>query len=129
MGEALSQGTRRGHLIHPYQGALLQELYTADGSGTLVSHDLYEGLGVATSADVSGILDLVEPLVERGLLKRRTGYEVECSCNQAEMLVWKRDDTIIGCASLECFADAPDHAELACFAVSEQHRGKGIGQV
>merc|ERR1719195_1025338 len=51
--QALDCGTRRGHLIDPVQGALLQELYTTDGSGILVSRDLYEGIRLANPADVS----------------------------------------------------------------------------
>eukprot|EP00913_Durusdinium_trenchii_P017607 g16548.t1 len=62
--QALRSGTRRGHLIDPQRGALLQELYTTDGSGTMISLDLYDGIRMAGSGDVSGILDLIEPLEE-----------------------------------------------------------------
>mmetsp|Transcript_103258 Transcript_103258/g.296394 ORF Transcript_103258/g.296394 Transcript_103258/m.296394 type:complete len:634 (-) Transcript_103258:41-1942(-) len=127
--EALALGTRRGHLLDSMQGSLLQELYTTDGRGTLVSQDLYDGLRLADASDVGGILGLTMPLVEKGLLKKRSGYEVERSCSAREMFVWKRDDQTLGCASLECFDDAPDMAELGCFVVSEACRGKGHGTV
>ncbi|CAK9108004.1 unnamed protein product [Durusdinium trenchii] len=127
--QALRSGTRRGHLIDPQRGALLQELYTTDGSGTMISLDLYDGIRMAGSGDVSGILDLIEPLVKRGLLKRRGTYEVERACNNQEMFVWKRDDKFVGCASLERFEDAPGKAELGCFVVSPLCRGKGHGAV
>merc|ERR1712232_1534075 len=97
---ALRKGTRRGHIIDTARGALLLELYTTDGSGTMISQDLYDGIRLARSSDVSGILELVNPLVEKGLLRRRSGYEVECACNSREMFVWKRDNTTIGCAEL-----------------------------
>lgn len=127
--QALEHGTRRGHLIDPTEGALLQELYTTDGSGTLISQDLYEGIRLANSSDVSGILELIEPLVQRGLLRRRSGYEVECACNNGELFVWTRDETTIGCASLQSFDDAPEKAELGCFVVAPHCRGKGHGAV
>eukprot|EP00931_Biecheleriopsis_adriatica_P063255 TRINITY_DN38264_c0_g1_i1.p1 TRINITY_DN38264_c0_g1~~TRINITY_DN38264_c0_g1_i1.p1 ORF type:complete len:614 (-),score=112.84 TRINITY_DN38264_c0_g1_i1:32-1873(-) len=127
--QALRNGTRRGHLIDPRQGALLQELYTTDGSGTMISLDLYDGIRLAHSGDVSGILKLIEPLVEKGLLRRRSTYEVENACNNREMFVWKRDDETIGCASLQRFEDSPDQAELGCFVISTKCRGKGHGAV
>mmetsp|Transcript_104159 Transcript_104159/g.335894 ORF Transcript_104159/g.335894 Transcript_104159/m.335894 type:complete len:451 (-) Transcript_104159:59-1411(-) len=127
--QALSSGTRRGHLIDPARGALLQELYTTDGSGTLISQDLYDGIRLADSSDVASIQELIEPLAKKGLLRRRSGYEIECACNNREMFVWKRDGTTMGCASLQRAADAAEKAELGCFVVSPHCRGKGHGAV
>lgn len=126
---ALGRGTRRGHLINSVQGSLLQELYTIDGSGTMISQDLFEGIGMASPFDVSGILELTEPLVKKGLLKKRSAYEVECACNDGNMFVWKRECETIGCASLERFEDAEDSAEMGCFVVAPRCRGKGHGAV
>ena len=95
----------------------------------MISLDLYDGIRIARSGDVSGILELIEPLVKLGLLKRRGTYEVERACNNQEMFVWKRGDKFVGCASLERFEDAPDKAELGCFVVSPLCRGKGHGAV
>jgi len=127
--ETLTGGTRRGHLIDTAQGALLQELYTTDGRGTLISQDLYDGIRLARSSDVAGILELIEPLVEKKMLRRRSGYEVENACRERELFVWKRDGTTIGCASLQCFEDSPDMGELGCFMVSPRCVGKGLGSV
>ncbi|CAE8642727.1 unnamed protein product [Polarella glacialis] len=127
--QALGSGTRRGHLIDPMRGALLQELYTTDGSGTMISHDLYDGIRLANSGDVSGILGLIEPLAAKGLLRMRSTYEVECACNNRELVVWKRDDATLGCAQITMFEDAPDTAELGCFVVAPQCRGRGHGAV
>lgn len=127
--KALQGQTRRGHLIDATRGALLKELYTTDGCGTMVSRDLYDGIRLANSGDVSGILALIEPLTVAGLLKRRSAYEVERACNERELFVWKRDDKTIGCVSLQCFEDAPKQAEVGCFVVSPKCRGKGHGAV
>lgn len=127
--QALENGVRRGHLIDPRQGALIQELYTTDGSGTMVSQDLYDGLGLAHSSDVPAILELTEPLVKKGLLKRRTSYDFRSLCNRRQMFIWKRDNVATGCALLQRFETAPEVAELGCFVVSSHCRGKGHGTV
>lgn len=127
--EALSSGTRRGHLLDCNQGSLLQELYTSDGRGTMVSKDLYDGIRLASSGDVLGIMALMQPLMQKGLLKQRSGYEVERACRNGETFVWKRDDETLGCANLVGYEDAPDTAELGCFIISPSLRGKGHGTV
>ena len=55
-------GVKRAHLIsRNIDGALLLELYTRDGVGTLVTADNYEGLRHATIEDIGGILELITP--------------------------------------------------------------------
>lgn len=129
IANALSHGTRRGHLIDPRQGALLQELFTTDGSGTMISHDLYEGIGFAKDSDVAGILALIRPLTERGLLKQRTALDIENACNDREMFVWRRDGDVIACAQLCRFPDSQEQAELGCFVVSPHSSGQGLGAI
>lgn len=54
-------------LTHPFsipQRQRLQEIFTRDGSGTLISRDLYDGIRPATVADVPGIVDIIEPLIK-----------------------------------------------------------------
>ena len=51
--------------LPPAPGALIQELYTTDGIGTLMSRDVYDGIRVATAGDVPSILTLIEPLERR----------------------------------------------------------------
>jgi amino-acid N-acetyltransferase len=65
---ALQKGVKRAHIIAPTNGALLQELYTRDGSGTLISRDIYEGIRRADVNDVASIYDLIDPLVSAGTL-------------------------------------------------------------
>ena len=56
---SLERGVKRAHIISPINGALLQELYTRDGGGTLISRDIYEGIRVADVQDVQGIFELI----------------------------------------------------------------------
>ena len=65
-------GISRCHCVsYSDDGALLQELFTRDGAGTLISQDHYEQLRTATIEDVGGILELIEPLEAEGSLVKR----------------------------------------------------------
>ncbi len=115
---------RRVHLL-PRQtdGALLQELFTRDGIGTLISADRYEGIRPARIDDVAGILELIEPLEEAGVLVRRSRERLEMEIDR--FLVVERDGMIIACAALYPLSD--DAAELACLAVHPDYRNQGRG--
>ena len=46
---ALAKGVSRTHVVSPSNGALLQELFTRDGCGLLISRDIYDGIRPATA--------------------------------------------------------------------------------
>jgi len=120
-----SAGVRRVHVVSRLMdGALLQELFTRDGIGTLISADLYEGTRAANIEDVAGILELIIPLEEEGILVRRSREKLEMEINH--FIVVERDGMIIGCAAYYPYADARA-AELACVAVHPSYQGTGRG--
>lgn len=124
--EACSRGVRRAHLIDRHiDGALLLELFTRDGIGTLITADTYEGTRKATIDDVGGILELIVPLEAEGILVRRSRerLETEIDC----FTVVERDGMIIACAALYPFQDE-GMAELACLAVHPSYRDGGRGE-
>jgi len=100
---ALEAGVKRAHLIAPNDGALLQELYTRDGSGTLISRDLYEGIRPGNFNDVAGIFDLIEPLVKAGTLVPRPKTVLEKDADS--YFVYTRDNLIVACAQLKLFEE------------------------
>ena len=51
---AVERGVTRAHLLPPWPGAMIQELYTTDGIGTLIAGDAYNGIRLATASDVPG---------------------------------------------------------------------------
>ncbi len=115
---------RRVHLIPRHvDGALLQELFTRDGIGTLISADRYEGTRQATIDDVTGILELIAPLEVAGLLVRRSRERLEMEIGRFTVI--ERDGTIIACAALYPLDDST--AELACLAVHPDYRDQGRG--
>ena len=120
---ALEQGVKRAHIISPKHGALLQELYTRDGSGTMISRDLYDGIRQAKVEDVSMIHELILPLIEMGTLVDRPKDVLEKTIDMYH--VYTRDDLVVACGQLKLFEDG--YAELGCLVVNPQYRSKGRG--
>ena len=121
--QACQGGVERCHILdHRRDGALLCELYTRDGVGTMVNRDSYESIRVAGIEDVGGIMELIEPLERDGTLVRRSRerLELEIDC----FSVVERDGAIIACAAL--YADQPNGSgELACVATDPAYRRSG----
>jgi amino-acid N-acetyltransferase len=123
--DACIQGVTRAHLIDRHRdGALLRELYTRDGSGTLITGQPYEGLRPARIEDVAGILELLRPLEERGVLVRRSRERLETEIDRFWLM--ERDGLVIGCAALYPYP-ADSMGELACVAVHPDYRNRGRG--
>jgi amino-acid N-acetyltransferase len=120
---ALRRGVTRAHLVAPTSGDLLRELYTSDGAGTLISRDLYDGIRRATDGDVVGILEIIEPLVEEGILVRRTVTDIQK--NLEHTYVFVRDGDPVACGMLIPYG--PAHAEISCLAVKPKYRGRKRG--
>ena len=121
--QALEQGVKRAHIISPKHGALLQELYTRDGSGTLISGDLYEGIRRANVNDVAGIHDLISPLIQMGTLVDRPRATLEKDVDM--YYVYTRDNHIVACGQLKQFEDG--FAEIGCLVVNKDYRSRGRG--
>jgi amino-acid N-acetyltransferase len=122
---ACRHGVSRVHLVsRRREGALLLELFTRDGSGTLITAETYEGLRPATIDDVGGILELIKPLEEEGILVKRSRELLEIEINH--FLVIERDGAIIACAAAYPAEDGGG-AELACLAVHDDYRNHGRG--
>ena len=120
---ACQAGVRRIHLLgRRVDGALLLELFTRDGIGTLITADIYEGLRPATIDDVGGLLELIRPLENDGTLARRSRERLEMEIERFILL--ERDGAIIGCAALYPFSEEP-LGELACVAVHPDYRNSG----
>lgn len=122
---ACQAGVERAHLLsYAHDGALLEELFTRDGVGTMVSVDNYDQIRAARLEDMNGILELIQPLEEQGFLVRRSRELLETELDY--FLVDVRDNAIIACAGLYPFP-ANQAGELSCFAVDQAYRRKGRG--
>ncbi|MEW5790439.1 MAG: amino-acid N-acetyltransferase [Pseudomonadota bacterium] len=122
---ACAGGVPRVHLISRLlDGALLLELFSRDGCGTLISSDPFENIRPATIHDVGGIIELIEPLEAAGVLVKRSRELLEMEIGH--FVVVERDGQVIACAAL--FPYATDGlGELACLAVHPDYRRQGRG--
>ncbi|MDX1697509.1 MAG: amino-acid N-acetyltransferase [Thiohalobacterales bacterium] len=123
--QACQQNVHRVHLLdRTVDGTLLLELFTRDGLGTLVTAEEYEGLRQATIEDVGGIIELIKPLEDEGVLVRRSRELLEMEIDHFAVI--ERDGMIIACAALyPCQQESL--AELACLAVHPAYRSSGRG--
>ena len=120
-------GVNRVHVLNRHvDGAVLLELFTRDGIGTLVSAQSFEDIRQATIDDIGGILDLISPLEQEGILVRRSRERIEMEI--AYFTVVERDGLIIACAAFYTYAK-DKLAELACLAVHPDYRQSGRGHV
>ncbi len=119
-------GVPRCHIIsYNNDCSLLEELFTHDGSGTLVASENYEQAREANIDDVGGILELIEPLEHQGVLVKRSRELLETEIKQFRLL--ERDHRIIACAALYPFAE-DGCGEIACIVSHPDYRGDRRGQ-
>lgn len=123
---ACRDGVRRTHLVERrVDGAVLQELFTREGRGTLVTQEQYEGIRPAHTEDIPGILSLLGPLEDAGFLVRRSRETLEHEIDR--FVVVERDGLVIGTAALEAFPEDKT-GELYCLAVNPRYRESGRGE-
>ncbi|MHB1232761.1 MAG: amino-acid N-acetyltransferase [Burkholderiales bacterium] len=123
--QACQGGVARAHLIPRHvDGAILQELFTRDGIGSMVTPEPVESLRQATIEDVGGILSLIEPLEEQGVLVRRSRELLEMEIER--FFILEHDGITIGCAALYPFPEEKA-GELGCLAVHPDYRDAGRG--
>ena len=124
--KAAAGGVKRTHLISRHvDGALLIELFTHHGIGTMVVPESPEHLRVATPADIAGIVPILEPLEQQGVLVKRDRDQLEREIGQ--FFVIEAEGNILGCAALYPFPDRKT-VELAALAVNPFYRDGGRGE-
>lgn len=124
--KASEGGVERVHII-PFKvdGALLMEVFTHDGVGTMIVDEKLESLREATPDDVGGILQLIEPFEQDGTLVKRSRTEIERDV--AQYTVIEHDGVIFGCAALYPYPESGT-AEMAALTVSPHVQGQGDGE-
>lgn len=125
--KACRSGVRRCHLIsYQEDGALLQELFSRDGIGTQIVMENAEQIRRATINDIGGILELIRPLEQQGILVRRSREQLEMEIDKFTII--QRDNTTIACAALYPFPEEKI-GEMACVAVHPDYRSSSRGEV
>ncbi|MDG2913903.1 amino-acid N-acetyltransferase, partial [Vibrio parahaemolyticus] len=80
----------------------------------------------ATINDIGGILELIRPLEQQGILVRRSREQLEMEIDKFTII--QRDNTTIACAALYPFPEEKI-GEMACVAVHPDYRSSSRGEV
>ena len=123
---ACESGVPRAHFIDSQSdGAILKELFTRDGVGTMLSDAPFDSIRTAAGRDILGILELIRPMQESGALVGRSfdlvGKDID------NFIVMIREDTVVACAAL--YLHDETDGEVACVAVHEDYRGDDFGDL
>jgi len=118
---ACQHGVNRCHIVDANNNdALLQELFTRDGSGLLIDRGDYDTIRSADTNSVNGIMALIKPLMDDGTLAQRTEQDLEREIQNFYII--EREGSVICSASLQTYGDI---AELGCLAVHPDFRASG----
>lgn len=121
--KAADHHVNRVHLINQHtDGSLLLELFTRDGCGSLISNQDYQGLRSAQLDDVTGIYELIQPLVLEGKLVQRSKEQIESDIEQ--FFVIEIDGLITACAA--CISINDKFSEFSCLAVHDDYQNNGF---
>lgn len=88
----------------------------------MVYRDSYETIRRARIEDVLGILNLIEPLENEGILVKRSRERLETEIDF--FTVMEKDNLIIGCSALYPIEDE-NFAEIACVAIHPAYQRGG----
>ncbi|MFK8028192.1 MAG: amino-acid N-acetyltransferase [Gammaproteobacteria bacterium] len=117
---------QRVHLLSTdVPGALLQELYSHDGAGTLITAEHYNDIRPATVEDVGGIISLISPLEAQQVLVPRTHEQIELEIHNYDVI--ERDGFVIACGALHPIKQKM-LGEIACLAVHPDFQNEGHGK-
>ncbi|MDC1287069.1 amino-acid N-acetyltransferase [Gammaproteobacteria bacterium] len=122
--QAIRAQVKRVHLIdQQVDGGLLLELFTRDGYGTMVTNLFYEGSRSASIDDIGGIVSLIEPLEQSGILVTRSREQMELQIRHFQVI--DKDGMIIAC--IACIPDDDNKVcEVACLAVHLDYQRAGL---
>jgi amino-acid N-acetyltransferase len=125
---ACRNGVSRVHIIDGRQdAALLSEIFSNEGIGTMIYANEYEAIRRARKKDIGAIMGLIRESVETKQLASRTREDIAARIN--DFYVFEIDRNILGCVGLRVYRQKGSEpiAELECLFVSEAHENQGIG--
>ena len=122
--QACENNISRSHIIsYASNGALLEELFTRDGRGTLILENSNEIIRQATIDDIGGLLKLIAPQEEKGALVKRSRELLELEISKF-FIIEHTEGTIICCCALYPLDDGVS-AEIACVVTHPEFVNQG----
>lgn len=123
--KAAESGVDRVHIVNgTIEGVILKEIFSNLGIGSMVFANIYEKIRSMQLEDIPGVLSLMAPLIDKGLLVSRSRRELEEKSK--DYVVYAVDDILHGTAALHLYEN--DQAEIAGLAVDSQYIKLQIGQ-
>jgi amino-acid N-acetyltransferase len=122
---ACRKGTERAHVVDGrMEGAILREIFSNLGIGTMVYGNEYESIRPMKADDIGDVLRLMQPLVEEGILVKRS--ENQLMARQGDFVVYSIDDVVHACGALHDYGEG--QAEIAAIATNPVYRHLSMGR-
>ena len=122
---ACRKGTERAHVVDGrMEGAILREIFSNLGVGTMVYGKEYESIHPMKAEDVGDVLRLMQPLMEEGILVKRT--ENDLMARQADFVVYAIDDVVHACGALHDYGER--QGEIAAIATNPVYSHLSMGR-
>ena len=123
---ACRNGVPRVHLLNGNTDeALLAEVFSPEGVGTMIYGNDYQQIRRAFKKDVRAVLLLIRQSVEHAELAKRTRADILAQIE--DYWVLEIDRQLVACVAVHLYAEA-HKAELACLYVAKAHEGQGFGR-
>ncbi len=123
--KACMNGVSRSHLIDGrIDEALLSEVFSAEGVGTMIYANEYQAIRQAKKKDVRAIQTLIRNSVQAEELVKRTRQSILAQID--DYYVFETDRTIVGCVAIHTYPEQ-QVGEMACLFVSSNNENQGIG--
>jgi len=122
---ACRKGTERAHIVDGrMEGAILREIFSNLGVGTMIYGNDYESIRPMKTDDIGDVLRLMQPLMEEGVLIKRT--EDDLIARQADFVVYSIDDVVHACGSLHDYGEG--QGEIAAIATNPVYSHLSMGR-
>ena len=123
---ACRHGVPRVHLLNGYMDeALLAEVFSPEGVGTMVYGNDYQQIRRVLKKDTRALLHLIKNSVEHAELVKRTRADLLAQLDDYWAL--EVDRQLVACVAVHVYPESAK-AELACLYVSKKHEGQGYGR-
>ena len=124
--QACRYGVPRVHLLNGnVNEALLAEIFSNGGVGTMVYSNEYEQVRHLYKKDIRAVMSLIQQSVRNEELIRRTRAEILAGID--DYWVLEIDRHIVGCVAMYAYPENKI-AELACLYVSRANENQGLGR-
>lgn len=122
---ACQEGVDRVHLLNGSDpSALLSELFSNEGSGTMVYADSYRVIRPLADEDIVELLGMIGRSVRNECLVPRDYADI--AKNIGDYSVMDIDGNVVGSVAVLRYPES-DAAEVACLYVKQSHEGLGYG--